>query len=95
MGKYDDLIGGCEMVISIRDILDEQESMPMYDISEIKDFDKTDSFQQLIVLRNAMELLDYLKKEYSDFPAGVSEEGNKALLAASNYIDDEVIHGGI
>ena len=31
-------------------------------IDYIRDFDKTDSIQQMIVLHNAVELLEYLKE---------------------------------
>ena len=36
-------------------------------IDYIRDFDKTDSIQQMIVLHNAVELLEYLKREHDNF----------------------------
>ena len=35
-------------------------------IDYIRDFDKTDSIQQMIVLHNASELLEYLKREHEN-----------------------------
>lgn len=67
----------------------------MYDIRAIKDFDQTDVFQQLLILQNAKELLAYLNDEHEGFPYAAYMDGSKALLDAMNFIDDEVIHGGI
>lgn len=64
-------------------------------IDYIKDFDRTDSIQQMIVLRNASELLEYLKRENESFPDDVLKQGVEALREASDFIDDEIIHGGI
>jgi hypothetical protein len=64
-------------------------------IDYIKDFDRTDSIQQMIVLRNASELLEYLKRENESFPDDVLKQGVEALRKASDFIDDEIIHGGI
>lgn len=63
-------------------------------IDYIKDFDRTDSIQQMIVLRNASELLEYLKRENESFPDDVLKQGVEALRKASDFIDDEIIHGG-
>lgn len=60
----------------------------------IRDFDKTDSIQQMIVLHNAVELLEYLKRENENFSGEVVKQGVEALRKASNFIDDEIIHGG-
>lgn len=64
-------------------------------IDYIKDFDRTDSIQQMIVLRNASELFEYLKRENESFPDDVLKQGVEALRKASDFIDDEIIHGGI
>lgn len=63
-------------------------------IDYIRDFDKTDSIQQMIVLHNASELLQYLKKENEKFSDDVVKQGVEALRKASDFIDDEIIHGG-
>ncbi|HBG6310072.1 TPA: hypothetical protein KQW67_003701 [Clostridioides difficile] len=63
-------------------------------IDYIRDFDKTDSIQQMIVLHNASELLEYLKREHENFPDEVVKQGVESLRKASNFIDDEIIHGG-
>lgn len=63
-------------------------------IDYIRDFDKTDSIQQMIVLHNAVELLEYLKREHANFSDDVLKQGVEALRKASDFIDDEIIHGG-
>lgn len=63
-------------------------------IDYIRDFDKTDCIQQMIVLHNASELLEYLKRENKNFSDDVVKQGVEALRKASNFIDDELIHGG-
>ncbi|PBH62153.1 hypothetical protein BGU94_19085, partial [Clostridioides difficile] len=63
-------------------------------IDNIRDFDKTESIQQMIVVHNAAELLEYLKREQENFPDEVEKQGVEALRKASNFIDDEIIHGG-
>lgn len=64
------------------------------EIDYIRDFDKTDSIQQMIVLHNAVELLEYLKREYANFSDDILKQGVEALHKASDFIDDEIIHGG-
>lgn len=63
-------------------------------IDYIRDFDETDSVQQMTVLHNAAELLEYLKREHKNFSDDVLKQGVEALRKASNFIDDEIIHGG-
>lgn len=67
----------------------------MYDIRAIRDFDHTDMIQQLIILQNAKELLAYLYDEHTRFPYDAYKCGRNALRDAINFIDNEVIHGGI
>lgn len=62
-------------------------------IEYIRNFDEVDVFQQLIVLQNATDLLQYLKKENKSFPEGVCEKGVEALEKAWSYVDDVLIHG--
>ncbi len=64
-------------------------------IDYIRDFDRTDSLQQMVILHNASELLEYLKKEHKSLPDDVVEQGVEALRKAIDFIDDEIIHNGL
>ncbi|PBG42515.1 hypothetical protein [Clostridioides difficile] len=62
-------------------------------IDYIRDFDKKDSIQQMIVLKNEFELLEYLKRENENFPDEGVKQGVEALGKASNFNDDVIIKG--
>lgn len=64
-------------------------------IDYIRDFDKTDSIQQMIILHNASKLLEYLKRKHVSFPDDFLNQGVEALCKAIDFIDDEIIHGGL
>lgn len=65
-----------------------------YSIRRIEDFDRVDNVQRLLILQNAKELLAYLWDE-TNLPYEVYFQGSEVLRKAMNYVDDQLIHGGV